>query len=112
MNHLVYYGQSLAMRQPTCALLRGEGAKAGEVEPFNICGSLCSVNDILCKQLELPGLFAGDVLLFENTGAYCMTEGISLFLSRDLPRVCLIDAHGEARLARDFVPTYPLNESK
>lgn len=112
MNHLVYYGQSLAMRQPTCALLRGEGAKAGEVEPFNICGSLCSVNDILCKQLELPGLFAGDVLLFENTGAYCMTEGISLFLSRDLPRVCLIDAHGEARLVRDFVPTYPLNESK
>lgn len=112
MNHLVYYGQSLAMRQPTCTLLRREGAPAGEVEPFNICGSLCSINDILCKQLELPGLLPGDVLHFENTGAYCMTEGISLFLSRDLPRVCLIGDDGEARLVRDFVPTYPLNESK
>jgi len=50
MNHLVYYGQSLAMRQPTCALLREEGALVGEPEFFNICGSLCSINDILAKQ--------------------------------------------------------------
>ena len=112
MNHLVYYGQSLAMRQPTCALLREEGVPAGELDSFNLCGSLCSINDILAKQLELPGLFLGDVLRFDNTGAYCMTEGISLFLSRDLPRVCLIDADGEARLVRDLEPTWQLNESK
>ncbi|MDO5117090.1 MAG: alanine racemase [Eggerthellaceae bacterium] len=112
MNHLVYYGQSLAMRQPTCALLREKGTEVGEPEPFNICGSLCSVNDILAKQLELPGMFSGDILRFDNTGAYCMTEGISLFLSRDLPRVCLIDANGEARLVRDFEPTWQLNESR
>jgi len=54
----------------------------------------------------------GDVLRFDNTGAYCMTEGISLFLSRDLPRVCLIDADGEVRLVRDLEPTWQLNESK
>ena len=74
-----------------------------------MCGSLCSVNDILAKQLPFPGLEIGDVLAFENTGAYCMTEGISLFLSRELPRVCLVGADGQTRLVRDALPTYPLN---
>ena len=38
-----------------------------------------------------------------------MTEGISLFLSRELPRVCLVGADGQTRLVRDALPTYPLN---
>lgn len=109
MNHLVYFGQSLAMRDPKCALLDYEGRAVHPVEPWNVCGSLCSVNDILAKQLPFPGLEVGDVLAFENTGAYCMTEGISLFLSRELPRVCLVEADGQARLVRDALPTYPLN---
>ena len=109
MNHLVYFGQSLAMRDPKCALLDYEGRAVHPVEPWNVCGSLCSVNDILAKQLPFPGLEIGDVLAFENTGAYCMTEGISLFLSRELPRVCLVEPDGQARLVRDALPTYPLN---
>ena len=111
MNHLVYFGQSLAMRQPQCGLLGAEERQAAGVpmQPWNICGSLCSANDILAKQLELPGLRVGDILAFHNTGAYCMTEGISLFLSRDLPQVALIDGAGEVHLVRQAVPTYPLN---
>ena len=46
---------------------------------------LCTINDILVKRLPLGGLEIGDVLVFEQAGAYCMTEGIALFLSRDLP---------------------------
>jgi diaminopimelate decarboxylase len=38
-----------------------------------------------------------------------MTEGISLFLSRDLPSVVLVKADGTAQLVRQQVPTYPLN---
>ena len=38
-----------------------------------------------------------------------MTEGISLFLSRELPRVCLVEPNGQTRLVRDALPTYPLN---
>ncbi len=109
MNHLVYFGQSLAMRDPKCALLSRPGRAERPLEPWNVCGSLCSVNDILAKQLPFPGLEVGDVLAFADTGAYCMTEGISLFLSRDLPRVCLIDADGTSRLVRDAEPTWPLN---
>ena len=32
---------------------------------------------------------AGDVLVFERTGAYAAMEGMALFLSRDLPGVVM-----------------------
>ena len=59
--------------------------------------------------MPLAGLRTGDVLAFGTAGAYCATEGISLFLSRDLPRVLVVDRSGEARLVRDALPTDPLN---
>ena len=34
----------------------------------------------------------GDVLIFGRTGAYSCMEGMSLFLSRDLPQVALCSA--------------------
>ena len=119
MHHLAYYGQSMAMRQPPCRLLsQAGGAPADEApaagsdlasEAWNICGSLCTANDLIAKQMPLAGLRTGDVLAFGTAGAYCATEGISLFLSRDLPRVLVVDRSGEARLVRDALPTDPLN---
>ena len=67
------------------------------------------MNDILVKQLPLPDVEIGDTLCFENTGAYCMTEGMALFLSRDLPAVYLLDETGEMLCARENTETYPLN---
>ena len=87
MHHLVYFGQHMAMKQPIFKLVgkENEPIKA----EWNICGSLCSMNDIVVKQAPLPEIIIGDVLCFKNTGAYCMTEGISLFLSREIPAVYL-----------------------
>ena len=56
---------------------------------WNLFGSLCTVNDILVKQMPVRNLTVGDVIVFENTGAYSTTEGIALFLSRDLPKILL-----------------------
>ena len=78
---------------------------------WNICGSLCSANDILVKQLPIKGLSVGDIMVFQNTGAYCMTEGISLFLSRELPTVLIIGANGTASESRKQYETYKLNMS-
>lgn len=78
-------------------------------DTWALCGSLCTVNDLLAKQLALGDLTVGDVLAFEKAGAYCMTEGISLFLSRDLPAVATIDGTGRAALVRPHTPTDPLN---
>ena len=44
----------------------------------------------LIKNIELNELSIGDTFIFKNTGAYSSTEGIALFLSRELPKVVLV----------------------
>ena len=61
------------------------------------------------KQIPINNLKIGDIIIFKNTGAYCMTEGISLFLSRDLPYVIKIKENNEIELVRNNLPTYKLN---
>lgn len=109
MHQLVYYGQSMAMKLPP--IRHYTHHSPGNVEPWNICGSLCTINDILVKQLPLPSLHVGDVLAFDRTGAYCMTEGISLFLSRDLPAVLYRHPDGQVDELRSHFETYHLNTS-
>lgn len=89
MHQIVYFGQFMAMKHPKVRLFPERTAE--DTEEWNICGSLCTVNDILVKKLPLSRLQIGDVLVFEKTGAYCVTEGISLFLTRELPGVLLLD---------------------
>lgn len=107
IHQLVYFGQSMAMRRPQVALLPPRSGD--DVENWNICGSLCTVNDILVKQLPLSQLEIGDVLAFGRAGAYCMTEGISLFLSRDLPSVLLRRPDGQVLCLRRPVETCTWN---
>ncbi len=107
MNHIVYFGQSMAMKHPRCEILPARDTD-GALD-WNICGSLCTANDILVKQLPIKDLQLSDVIKFENTGAYCMIEGISLFLSRDLPYVFIKNEDGTYKSIRDALPTYPLN---
>lgn len=126
IHHLVYYGQSMAMKFPHVQLLSSHKNGQEEnrqdtsdptvisdqndaLEEWNVCGALCTVNDILVKRLPLKGLQIGDVLVFENTGAYCMTEGSSLFLSRDLPGILLICQDGRLLTVRDHLQTHILN---
>ena len=45
---------------------------------------------------------------FMNIGAYSVTEGPALFLSRDMPRIILRGETGD-RLARDVVHSWTLN---
>ncbi len=106
INHLVYYGQSMAMKQPVFELLPQR--ESNETQEWNICGSLCTVNDIMVKALPLPKLEIGDMLCFKNAGAYCMCEGISLFLSRELPAVAVIEKD-KAKLLRGHFKTSALN---
>lgn len=109
MNHITYFGQSMAMKHPFHTLfpLRDDG----ETKNWNICGSLCTVNDILMKNTPMTDLKIGDAIVFKKTGAYCATEGISLFLSRDLPQVLIIDENGNINCAREAVATYKLNKA-
>ena len=120
MHQLVYYGGSMAMHRPACHVVRTDAgggsradarspAPAGAPEAWNVCGALCTTNDVLVKQLPLAGLEVGDLIAFSDAGAYCMTEGIALFLSRDLPCVAVVDRDGVPRVVRDRGRTDVLN---
>ncbi|SDB44097.1 diaminopimelate decarboxylase [Ruminococcaceae bacterium FB2012] len=110
MHHLVYYGQQMAMKQPFLSVIGKDSIIPDKL--WTVCGSLCSMNDIVVKQLPLPEIEVGDVLCFENAGAYCMTEGISLLLSRDLPAVYIIKENGELYRVRRTFETLALNMPK
>ena len=107
IHQLVYYGQSMAMKQPKIRLI--SDFKDGELKYWNICGSLCTINDILVKRFPAYELHIGDVLAFEKAGAYCVTEGISLFLSRDLPSVVQMNENGEFIKIREQINTGEFN---
>ena len=106
MNHIVYYGQMMAMKKPMLEILpkRNEA----KLDNWNLVGALCTINDLIVKQLPVANLEIGDVFVFKNTGAYSMTEGISLFLSRDLPKIVFVSG-GNMKIVRDNFNTYKLN---
>ena len=105
MNHLVYYGQMMAMKHPMLTVFPN---KKDNPDDWNLCGALCTVNDLIVKKISVNNLEVGDIFIFHNTGAYAMTEGISLFLSRDLPKVVLVEKN-KYKIVRDNIPTYKLN---
>ena len=110
IHQIAYYGQFMAMKLPCMRCLP---ASEEPQEPWNICGSLCTTNDILVKEWPTRPLAPGDVLAFEKAGAYCVSEGIALFLSRDLPAVVLKSAHdAKEHLLRPHMETYVLNEGR
>ena len=94
INHVNYLGQMVGMKIPVIKQLRnGRFVDApGEVaEKYTVCGSLCTVNDVLVRELPLNKPQIGDVLMFCNIGAYSVTEAPALFLSRDIPSVVIYD---------------------
>ncbi len=57
----------------------------------------------------MKGLREGDIFLFHNTGAYSVTEGIALFLNRQLSRGVSVKENGETILVRDAIETSAFN---
>ena len=110
MHHLVYFGQQMAMKRPFFSVIGKDSIS--EEKLWTVCGSLCSMNDIVVKQVCLADISIGDVLCFDNTGAYCMTEGISLFLTRDLPAVYIKKENGDIFCVRKTFETKELNIPK
>lgn len=112
MHQIVYYGQFMAMKHPKIRrIAAGAGAESAVAADWNICGSLCTINDFLVKKFPFADLRIGDILLFPSAGAYCVTEGIALFLSRELPGVYLLDTDGSIRKVRDQIPTEKFNST-
>lgn len=112
IHHLNYFGQTMAMKIPHFIQLDGsllEEKETGILTEVTVCGALCTVSDVLVKRMPLRRPIAGDILVFENVGAYSITEGIYLFLSRDLPRVLFKSEKGGLCMVRDTIESNRIN---
>ena len=121
INHMNYLGQMMGMKTPVIITLGNNKIRAlnntSEQQLNNtdktcktqtLCGSLCTTNDIMVRNYTDADLSVGDVLVFCNIGAYSITEGLNLFLSRDMP-VVLIHSDGIITKVRDVTETWKLN---
>lgn len=121
INHVNYYGQVMGARMPSVKFYSKceEGFK--EVVPTDdcsedeektcVCGSLCTIADVLVRDIAVGEIKEGDIFVFEKVGAYSVTEGIYLFLSRKLPRIYLYESD-ELLLLRDELESYGINCAK
>ena len=108
INHLNYYGQAMAMKVPFFEHI-SKSRVGSNRKQWCLCGSLCTVSDIIVRAVELDDLSIGDILVFTKSGAYSNTEGIYLFLSRSMPYVYLYDDRNGLRLVRNKIETFVLN---
>ena len=109
INHVNYYGQNMAMKTPILSYFPQHPLEQEKEEEWTVYGSLCTVADILLKKLPLCDARVGDYLVFHNIGAYSVTEGIYLFLSRRIPKIYLYGEKEGVRLVRGALETWPWN---
>lgn len=107
INHINYYGSMMGMNAPVMQHIKTTADT--EEKEWCICGSLCSTNDVEIRTFHGNGLSLNDLLVFNNIGAYSITEGIYLFLSRTMPKVLLRNGEGDYTVARDFTESSVLN---
>ena len=111
IHQLHYDGQIRGMYVPEVKILSGkpEAAECAETVHYSICGSLCTTNDILIGDYACRPLREGDLIVFTRTGAYSVYEGMSLFLTHELPGVVLYSEKEGLAEVRKQMQTHPLN---
>ena len=119
IHHLNYFGQRMAMQVPPIKVYAGEVSENDEkngVEltelpdtDYTLCGSLCTVADVLVREVKLKKLELGDVLEFGHCGAYSVTEAPALFLSRQLPAIYAYSKEGGYECLREHIPAAEIN---
>lgn len=119
IHHLNYFGQRMAMQVPPIKVYAGEvseneertGVKFTELPDtdYTLCGSLCTVADVLVREVKLKKLELGDVLEFGHCGAYSVTEAPALFLSRQLPAIYAYSKEYGYECLREHIPAAEIN---
>lgn len=119
IHHLNYFGQRMAMQVPPIRVYAGEVSENEEktgVEltqspdtDYTLCGSLCTVADVLVREVKLKKLELGDILEFGHCGAYSVTEAPALFLSRQLPAIYAYSKECGYECLREHIPAAEIN---
>lgn len=113
IHQVNYYGSNMAMRTPVIEYVpvgnKPDSSLLNQEREYMICGSLCTFADILARGISLPVPEIGDCLVFENIGAYSVTEGSYLFLSHALPEIYIKQQNGQIRKARSAQESWLIN---
>lgn len=120
INHINYYGQAMAMKIPAYSYVKADGTivkdrnvmsrlNGTDDEKWTICGSLCTVADLIVKNLPIGTPECNDKIIFYNIGAYSITEGIYLFLSRKMPVITAYNKDGSVEVYRDVISSDRIN---
>lgn len=107
LHQVKYFGQYQGMQLPK--ILHIGADETQEKIPWTLCGSLCTTADVLAVNAGFSDLSIGDILIFCRVGAYSVMEGMSVFLSRDLPQVALYSKKNGLRVVREPFDTDVLN---
>lgn len=102
LNQLKYDGQLQGMQIPQIIHL-SSASENPEKEKWTLCGSLCTTADVIARDAEFSSLSIGDILVFCRTGAYSVSEGMALFLSRELPMVSLYSEERGLEIVREII---------
>ena len=70
---------------------------------------LCTVADLIVKNLPIGTPECNDKIIFYNIGAYSITEGIYLFLSRKMPVITAYNKDGSVEVYRDVISSDRIN---
>lgn len=106
IHQLNYYGQLMGMKKPQMTFLPERSENTGK---YTMCGSLCTINDVIVRDLEIGEPQPGDVIVFGICGAYSVTEGMALFLSRELPQILFYSANKGFQCVRKPMGTDIIN---
>jgi diaminopimelate decarboxylase len=99
-HHMAAVGiGSFVKRNFPVRLLEDRDPADGEGE-YTITGPLCTPNDTLAKDVQLPSVRPGDLLGIERSGAYGPTASPVHFLSHGYPAEVLVH-NGGAHLVRE-----------
>ena len=110
MHQLHYDGQFRGMKKLYMYHFpNGDRLASGVDELWTVCGSICSTEDVIVSAISMTGLKEGDVLVFLKCGAYSINEGMSTFLSRELPSVWAYSDNDGLELLRDSIETDQFN---
>ena len=108
IHQINYDGQLRGMYQPHLRVLR-QDESLKEVKKYSLYGSLCTTNDVLVSEFENEEIKDRDLIVFERVGAYSVYEGMSLFLSHELPGVAFYSEENGLQIVREQQESYRLN---
>ncbi len=109
IHQINYDGQLRGMYRPFMRTISMSNTEGLEEKHYSVYGSLCTTNDVLVADYESVEIKDGDIIVFERVGAYSVYEGMSLFLSHELPGICFYSEEDGLVSVRRQQESYRLN---